>query len=213
MPSAQSQAIFSAVGHGSRSAYCSGFRESVKIESVTTESRESQTFYPRHVYAGDFEVILTFRSEDDRDAFSAWMYDYAKKLSSGTANSMQVTIPALDFSSFGVPTGNFDYEQTIGQNPARMAVRFERTDGLTKVTGEPVIASNDVVIRFYPNGLQASGPVSGEQNLYDQANQILTGQIYQSVAFDDTGSSGSPTTPVTPPTRDPDRGAAPVGGS
>lgn len=176
MASLQSLAIFAANGHGTTSAYCSGVSESPVIEGDESESKFHSTFYPTHVIESKFTISLHFRSEEERNKFSEWMHDYAKKLASGTANSMQVTVPAIEFMSFGVPVGDFEVGLDVGRVSETMDVEFERMEGLVKITQPPEVPFDAVVATFYPSAVQV-GSGTNEEDLYDQKAHVLTGEL------------------------------------
>lgn len=171
---AKSAVTFSARGHGSRSAYCSGLEEEVEIESSSSETKNSSDYYPRHVIGSGFSVTVSFRSGSERNSFTQWMYEYALKLGAGTANSMQVTIPAVGFTARGVPIGSFPRRYQAISSPVKTVdVKFERLDeALVRVTADPEIPFDAVVATFYPTGVQQVGPSPGEDSLYDFQQQL-----------------------------------------
>lgn len=176
MASIKSLAIFSANGHGTTSAYCSGVAEKADIAGDESESKNNSTFYPHHAIKSGFTISLTFTSEHSRNKFTEWMYAYAIKLANGTANSMQVTVPAIDFVSFGIPVGSFDKALDVGGVTEKAEVDFERMEGLTKISKPPIIPFDAVIAKFYPTGMQ-SGSSTSEEDLYDQKAGVLTGQL------------------------------------
>lgn len=205
MASIRSLAIFSANGHGTTSAYCSGLAEKPDISGDQSESKNNSTFYPHHVMESGFTVTLTFMSERERNKFTEWMYAYSLKLANGTANSMQVTIPAIDFMSFGIPVGSFEQEVNVGNVTEKVDVEFERMDGLVKVSQPPVIPFDAVIATFYPTGVQG-GSSSSEEDLYDQKAVALTTSLTSSFAeVEEVTSDELPTAMVAGPP------SAPVG--
>lgn len=150
-------ALFRVTGYGSYLAWVEGVERDTEITGTTSNTRYHTTFYPRSVINTKMRINLAFANSSERNKFNYWMVRYQKKLSKDQVGPMQIIVPTIEFSAWGVPVSPLDFGSSQPSSVKHISYEFEILDQQQRPTNPVVLPSDPTARRFYPTGFQASG--------------------------------------------------------
>lgn len=169
-------ALFRASGYGSFFAWVEGVERDIEITGSTSTTRSHVTFYPRTVINTKIRVNLAFRSSSERNKFNLWMVRYQKRLSEDQVGPMQIIIPTIEFSAWGVPLSPLDFGSSQPSSVKHVSYEFEILDQQQRPKNPVVLPSDPTAKKFYPTGTQSSTGTmlyTEEELAYNESMQYL----------------------------------------
>jgi hypothetical protein len=169
-------ALFRATGHGSFFAWVEGVERDIEVTGSFSSTRSHNTFYPRSVIETKIRINLAFKNSTERNKFNDWMIEYQKKLSADRVGPMQITVPAIKFSAWGVPVSDLEFGSSQPSSVKHVPYEFEILDQRQTPKNPVLLPSDPTAKRFYPTGIQSSEGTmlySEEELAYNEAMGAL----------------------------------------
>lgn len=168
-------------GYGSANVRVERILYGMAVISHEAVAANRKVYYPNKVVSNSFGMALIFAKWSEREAFSKWVSDYMKKVTTGQiANgSMLVSVPGRKFARSAVPSGTLEFGDDITQSGRayRLTLNFigATRPMLAKDTSRFRNSTNKILATFYPGGTQKAGAESLAGTLFDTAAPVPFG--------------------------------------
>jgi hypothetical protein len=126
--------VLVAEGHGGVNIDIENISHGLAITQEAASARNRKTNYIKYRTQSDFSILTRFKTYQEFATFTAWLTEYVRKVTDGSAMPMRVFCPIRNFDRTGVPL-SIPYGDAAAKVTYECSLQFTGAEDPTSING------------------------------------------------------------------------------